>query len=137
MTANKLFLNQPKQFWAYVRSVSQTVGYTVRKQVRVPSVEEMTDALKKLGLDAARLTDNTGRATQLGKTLADYFAYRANVLNTFVEPLLMDKDKARVLFEKVKAEGNYSWPVPMNKQKSAKKAPAYLTGIINMLIESN
>lgn len=32
MIANQLFLNQPKQFWAYVRSISQTVRYTVRGQ---------------------------------------------------------------------------------------------------------
>lgn len=139
MTPNQLFLNQPKQFWAYVRSISQTVGYTVRGQgqIRVPTIDEMATALKSLGLDAARLTDKKGSATQLGQTLVDYFVYRANVLNTFVEPRLMNKDKARILFEKVKAAGKYSWPVPMNKQKATKKAPAYLTGIINMLIESN
>ena len=33
----------------------------------------------------------------------DYFAYRANALNTFVEPRLLNKDQARKLFEKVKA----------------------------------
>src|SRR5258708_21527848 len=109
MTPNELFLNQRKQFWAYVRSISQTVGYTVRgqDQIRVPSTDEMVKALNTLGLDAARLTDKKGHATQLGQTLADYFAYRANVLNTFVEPRLMNKDQARKLFEKVKAAAKY------------------------------
>lgn len=139
MKPNELFLNQRKQFWAYVRSISQTVGYTVRGQgqIRVPTTDEMAKALNSLGLDAARLTDKKGNATQLGQTLVDYFAYRAKVLNTFVEPHLMNKDQARELFEKVKAAGKYSWAVPMNKQKAAKKAPAYLTGIVNMIVESN
>jgi hypothetical protein len=139
MTPNKTFLNQRKQFWAYVRSISQSVGYTVRGkgQIRVPTIEEMTKALNSLGLDAERLTDNKGNATQLGQTLAAYFAYRADVLNVFVEPRLMNKDQARKLFEKVKAAAKYTWPVPMNKQKATKKAPAYLTGIVNMIVESN
>jgi hypothetical protein len=136
VTPNELFLNQRKQFWAYVRSISQTVGYTLRGQgqIRVPTPDEMAKALNSLGLDAARLTDREGRATQLGQTLVDYFAYRANVLNTYVEPRLMNKDQAREMFEKVRASGKYSWPVPMNKQKAAKRAPAYLTGIVNMIV---
>ena len=139
MTPNELFLNQRKQFWAYVRSISQTIGYTVRGQgqIRVPTTNEMAKALSGLGLDATRLSDKKGRATRLGQTLVDYFAYRANVLNTFVEPRLMNKDQAHELFEKVKAAAKYSWPVPMNKQKAGKKAPAYLTGIVNMIVESN
>jgi hypothetical protein len=139
MTPNELFLNQPKQFWAYVRSISQKVGYTIRgqRQIRVPTIDEMAEALNSLDLDAARLTDKKGEATRLGQTLVDYFAYRADVLNTFVEPRLLNKDQARKLFEKVKAAGKYSWPVSMNKQKGAKKAPAYLTGIVNMIVESN
>lgn len=139
MTPNKLFLNQRKQFWAYVRSISQKVGYTVRGkgQIKVPTTAEMAKALKKLGLDATRVTDKNGKATQLGQTLTDYFVYRANVLNTIVEPQLMNKDQARESFEKVKAAGKYSCPIPMNKQKGAKKAPAYLTGIVNMIVESN
>jgi hypothetical protein len=100
MTPNLLFLNQPKQFWAYVRSISQTVGYTVRGQgqIRVPTTDEMAEALNRLSLDASRLTDKKGNATQLGQTLVDYFEYRANVLNKFVEPRLMNKDQARGLF---------------------------------------
>jgi hypothetical protein len=73
MTPNELFLNQRKQFWAYVRSISQRVGYTIRGQgqIRVPSIDEMAKALNSLDLDAARLTDKKGRATQLGQTLID------------------------------------------------------------------
>jgi hypothetical protein len=49
----------------------------------------------------------------------------------------MDANQARRLFGKLVAKFNPSCPIPMNKQKGEKKAPAYLTGIINMLIEAH
>lgn len=139
MSPNELFLNEPKQFWAYVRSISQQVGYTVRNQgqIKVPSVEEMRTALTNLGLDAGRVVGKAGQSTQLGNTLADYYAYRANVLNSFVEPHLMNVDRARKLFTSLKTKIKSSAPVPMNKQKGNKKAAAYLTAIVNMLICAN
>jgi signal recognition particle subunit SEC65 len=139
VTPNELFLNQRKQFWAYVRSISQKVGYTVRKtgQIRVPTVEEMAKALRAIGLDPTRLQDKDGNPTDLGKTLSAYFQYRADVLNTFVQPRLMNVERAKELFNQLQAGSKYKWPVPMNKQKGEKKAPAYLTAIINMLIETN
>jgi hypothetical protein len=138
MTPNSTFLNQPKAFWAYVRSISQAVGYTVRGegQIKVPTVQEMAEALNGLGLDGTRLLKPDG-ATKLAQTLHTYFDYRASRLNTFVEPRLMDKDKARRLFEKLRAQLSPKIPIPMNKQKGEKKAPAYLTAIVNMLVEAN
>jgi signal recognition particle subunit SEC65 len=139
MKPNELYLNQSKQFWAYVRSISQEVGYTVpkRKQIKVPSVGEMVEALRKLDLDSTRIVDETEEPTPLGGALRDYFVYRASVLNTDVEPQLQDKDRARMLFDKVRAAGECSCPLPMNKQKDAMKAHAFFTGVVNMLIESN
>jgi hypothetical protein len=138
MTPNSTFLNQPRAFWAYVRSISQAVGYTVRGegQIKVPTVHEMAEALNGLGLDGTRLLKPDG-ATKLAQTLHAYFDYRASRLNTFVEPRLMNKDKARRLFEKMRAQLSPKIPIPMNKQKGEKKAPAYLTAIVNMLIEAN
>lgn len=138
MIANRTFLNQPKQFWAYVRSISQTVGYTVRGQgqIKVPTVAEMASALNSLGLDGKRVLAEEG-ATQLGQTLSNYFAYRADVLNNVVQGCLMNVERARVLFEQKKIELDYTGPIPMNKQKGDKKAPAYLTALINMMVTAN
>lgn len=138
MIPNSLFLNQPKAFWAYVRSISQAVGYTVRGegQIRVPAIEEMAEALNGLGLDGTRLLKPDG-ATKIAQTLHSYFEYRAKILNTFVERRLMNKDSARALFEKMRKQLSPKIPIPMNKQKGDKKAPAFLTAIVNMLIEAN
>jgi len=139
MTPNPVFLHQPKQFWAYVRSISQAVGYTVRRQrqIKVPTIEEMRDALVSLGLDGSRVRDERGNRTQLGATLGDYFAFRADVLNTFVEPRLMNVERAWDLFRELQNTVELSAPVPMNKQKGEKRAPAYLTAIVNMLVCSH
>src|SRR5207302_197012 len=67
----------------------------------------------------------------------DYFDYRATVLNTFVEPRLMNVARVKPLFKELRAKLKPLCPLPMNKQKGKKKTHAYLTGIINMLIEAN
>jgi hypothetical protein len=139
MSPNPQFRNQRKQFWAYVRSISQTLGYTDRRrgQIKVPEVREMKDALLKLGLDGGRVIDGQGLPTHLGNSLFQYYSYRAEVLNTFVESHLMSADQARDLFLEFKRKTQSSTPIPMNKQSAAKKAPAYLTAIVNMLICAN
>jgi hypothetical protein len=137
MTPNARFLNQPKAFWACVRSISQAVGYTVRGEgkIRIPAIEDMAAALSGLGLDGTHLLKPDG-ATELAQTLHAYFEHRAMVLNTFVEPRLMNKDTARALFEKLHRQLSPKAPIPMNKQKGDKKTPAYMTAIVNMLIEA-
>ena len=70
-----------------------------------------------------------------------YFEYRAQVLNEIIEPLLMDAEEAKTTYENLQAQlqvEDRSWKhkMPMNKQKGEKKAVAYLTAMINLLIEN-
>jgi hypothetical protein len=48
----------------------------------------------------------------------------------------MDAKQARATFGKLKRELKPKWNVPLNKQSGNKRAEAYFTGIVNMLIES-
>lgn len=139
MKADKRFLLQPKGFWANVRTLSQAIGYTDRatKQIKVYSASEMRSALEALGLDPDPVIGANDRPTAFGKLLISYFKHRAKVLNTFVEPRLMDVARARKAYEAVRSEYKGVRPPPMNKQKGDKKAPAYFTAIINMIIEAN
>lgn len=142
MKPDSRFLRQPKNFWAHVRSISETRGYTNRKRAtrgktKVPSPEEMVLALQKRNLSSSRISNIDGSLTFFGDTLFAYFQYRAEILDSFVEPRLMDVEKARVVFETLLEKLRPTWPIPMNKQKGEKKTPAYFTGIINMLIEAN
>src|SRR5208283_4107815 len=105
-------------------------------QIKVPSIEDMAAALNHLELDGTYLLKPDG-ATKLAQTIHAYFEYRAETLNTFVEPRLMNKDTARALFEKMRKQLSPKIQIPMNKQTGDKKAPAYMTAIVNMLIEAS
>ncbi len=139
MLADERFLGKEPAFWAHVRSISQRVGYTTRKtalkssQVRVPSLDEIRKTLFDLGLTDRHIAQ-IGRATPFGQSLLDYFEFRADVLNNVVKGNLMDAKVARKIFDGLKEKLSPTCPLPMNKQKGNKKAPAFFTGIINMLI---
>lgn len=49
----------------------------------------------------------------------------------------MNKDAAEVLFTSLRKKLNPKCPLPMNKQKAEKRNHAFLTGMVNMLIEAN
>jgi hypothetical protein len=139
MRADPRFLSQPRAFWANVRTISQGVGYTARgaRIVRVPTLREVADVFGQLDLNIEYIQNPYGTPTDFGNLLLEYFVYRAEVLNAYVEPRLMDADRARAVFEDLRASLNPTCPLPLNKQKGAKKAPAYLTGMINMLIQAH
>ena len=138
MKPNTRFSNMPQFFWAAVRMVSQKAGYTVRgkDQVKVPTLQEIEQAFTSLRLNPDVVL-KSGEPTKLLLDLISYYDYRSHVINTFVEPRLMNKHKAELEFYRLYDELKPSCPIPMNKQKGEKRAPAYLTGIVNMIIESN
>ncbi len=138
MRPNPEFVKLPKSFWAAAKTVSQKCGYTVRGKgtVKVPTSDEIKAAFDSLGLSADALkTKINGRP--LLDLLGAYFTYRANTLNHEVEPLLMDAKEAKKQFDALHKKLKPKCPLPMNKQKGKMRAPAYLTGIVNMLIEAN
>lgn len=133
MRANPRFSGKPKSFWACVRSLSQHLGYSRGDRILVPTVEKMAEAFDDLGLDGTKIFN--GEPTPLGSELAEYFAYRAEVLVDYVQPRLMNAAQARDLFERTRGKLNPCCPIPMNKQKGEKRAEAYLTGLVNMIVE--
>jgi hypothetical protein len=136
---NERFLRQPKPFWANIRTISQQIGYTKRGagQIKIPTPSEMRLGLEKNGLKAAHLVDEMDRLTDTGELVHAYLVHRATALNNYVEPLLMDVDRARLVFADLLATLKPTRPVPMNKQTGDKARPAYFTGIINMLISAH
>jgi len=121
-----------------VRTISQEVGYTIRrkKQVKVPTVEEIKNCFIDLDLNVNIIVRGNNSPTAITNELLEYFEYRADVLNNFVEPRLLNAEDARNTFNGLYDQLQPKCPIPMNKQKGDKKSPAYLTGIINMIIES-
>ena len=139
MRANPDFIKLPKSFWAAVRTVSQQCGYTIRGQstIKVPTKAAIQEAFKDLGLNAEQLELKEGQQYSLIEQLWRYFEYRAALLHNEVEPHLMDAAQAKVLFESLISSLSPKCPMPMNKQKGIMKTAAYLTGMVNMIIEAN
>ncbi len=137
MKADARFLSQPKEFWANVRTISQELGYTVRGAgtIKIASLREVKAKFKELSLDTHHICNEADELTNFGQVLFSYFEYRAKVLNEFVQANLMNKEAAQIEFDRLKAELNPTCPLPMNKQKAEKKNYAFLTGMVNMLIE--
>ncbi len=144
MKPDPRFRSQKPTFWAYVRSISEWVGYTNRKtrkekvsRIKVPSAEEIWDCLHALQLAPEPLLNAEKQFTDLGQLLRAYFEHRAAVLNDEVQPALQNAKQAAALFKAVRKDLKSRLPVPMNKQKGKKRKPAYLTGLVNMLIDAN
>lgn len=139
MKPNETFLKLPKNFWSAVRLISQEVGYTDRRtgQIKIPSADQIRIKLQECSIDFDRLQIQSFGTKSFGNLLNDYFNYRADILYSFVEPRLMDAVRAKQTFEVFYKKLKPSRKVPMNKQSGEKKSPAYLTGLVNMLIEDN
>jgi hypothetical protein len=137
MTPDERFLRLPKNFWSLVRLIGQECGYTKRGKITIPTLTETQAVLSKLGLTSAILNLPLSGGRNTWDTLLAYFTHRQILLHESVEPNLMDALQAKAEFSKLRKELKPKCPLPMNKQKGAKKAPAFLTGMVNMLIEAH
>lgn len=103
----------------------------------VPTRDEVTDALARLGLNATILDKHLPQGTETWAALLAYLTYRRDLLHQEVEPNLMDASQAKKEFTRLRRELKPTCPLTMNKQKGVKRAPAFLTGIVNMLVQAN
>lgn len=129
----------PKEFWAYVKLISEKIGYTERSQglIKKYQADEIKAIFKKLNLETTKLFHHDGSEKEFCSQLLEYLDTRSETLNNHAQKMLMDADQAASLFEEYKTKLNPNCPLPMNKQKGDKKNYAYLTGLVNMLIEQN
>ncbi|MFN0050227.1 MAG: hypothetical protein ACKVOU_13975 [Cytophagales bacterium] len=139
MKADQRFLNQPLDFWANIKLISQKAGYTDRKtkQIKVHTLEEIREVYESNNLDCSKVIEKGNRFTALGALMVSYFQYRSDILQKQVEPNLMNLSDAKKTFEELHEKLKPTCPLPRNKQKGDKAGYAYLTGIVNMLIENN
>jgi len=139
MKADKRFLNQPLDFWANIKLISQKAGYTDKqtKHIKVHTLEEIKKVYESNNLDYSKVIDKNDKFTAYGNLIVAYLQHRSDVLRHEVEPRLMKVDEAKKLFEKLKKQYKPTCALPLNKQKGDKKGHAFLTGIVNMIIEAN
>ena len=120
----------PAGFWAFVKYVSENLGYTKRGAgVKVYSIAEIETLCKRNGVMASK--EEIWAASE-------YSMMRADLLNNFVENKLMTAERASEEFarwEKLHRAYAYQCKLPLNKQKGEKKQVAFFTAIINILTE--
>lgn len=143
MQPNKKYMHLDLEFWANIKLLNQRLGYTDRKSKDypssgfvIPAKEQIIEVFNSEGLNVSRLVQND-TMTEFGELIIEYMNFRGDLLINNVEPNLMNKDQARDLFNRKKNELNPKCPLPLNKQKAEKKDFAFLTGLVNMLIEAN
>ena len=125
------FRDMDASFWAFIKFISETMGYTDRQSdmVKSYSEKEIRDLCQKHNVN---ISDDA-----LANALA-YTERRANLLNHFAESMLMDSHAAGEEYKKweqLHRIGNYYCKLPLNKQKGEKKQIAFFTAIINILAE--
>ena len=137
MQPDPRFKDLPYEFWANVKLLNQRLGYQTKKMgFMIPTAEQILKVFAAEGLNPSGLVAD-GDLTQRGQQLVDYMTYRRDALNATVEPNLMNAAQAKDLFTQKRQELGPECPLPMNKQKKEKKDHAFLTGLVNMIVEAH
>ncbi len=125
------FADMSSEFWAFVKFVSEMLGYTVRRKgvIRTYTEDEISELCRE---------KNTYVSNRLIRQAICYFNMRADLLNNFAENMLMDAETACAECESLlhlHAQKGFHCKLPLNKQKGDMKQIAYFTAIINILAE--
>ncbi len=141
MQPNEKYVNLDLSFWANIKLLNQRLGYFKKNsegivEPVIPTIQQIVAVLDKEKLDYTKLVAEEN-LTELGQLMIEYLIYRGDILVNSVSHNLMNKQQARELFNLTFESLKPSCPIPMNKQKGEKKEFSFLTGLVNMLIESN
>ena len=129
MKAFKEFQREDKSFWFFIRFISEKLKYsdTEAGAVKTYTFSQIDNLCKKEGLNIS--VDRIQRAV-------DYCDMRADAINNFIYPNLMDVQQAQTEYNKLYSTGTYTKKFPMNKQKGAKKNVNFFAAIVIMLTEN-
>ena len=131
MRAFSEFTDMSTEFWAFVKFVSEMLGYTDRRKgvVCTYSEEQIRGLCKE---------KNTYVSDRLLRQAIRYFNMRADLLNNFAQSMFMDAEQARsecAALLQLHNHNGFQCKIPLNKQKGEMKQIAYFTAIINILAE--
>lgn len=132
------FSSNDPSFWANIKLVSESLGYSDRKTggLKRYSVENLIRAFLKRGLNYSHVyKEEEMSVTDLGREILSYLNKRSEIIEEIVQPNLMDRDEAKEEFERIRERVNPTCHMPKNKQKGEKKHYAYMTCLVNMLTE--
>ena len=131
MRAFSEFQNMSIEFWAFVRFVSEKLGYTKRKKdaVCTYSKKQIKELCEK---------ENIKVSVGILEQAIFYFDMRADILNNVVKNKLMSAEQARMECQpllQLHDQKDFRCKIPKNKQKGDKKQVSYFTAAINILAE--
>ena len=131
MKAFNNFKDMDASFWAFVKFVSENLGYTERGAgfAKRYSIDTIRSSCDEHGINASE---------KVIAGTAQYSKMRADLLNNFAQKMLMDAQAASEEFrnwEMLHRIGNYYCKLPLNKQKGEMKQIAFFTAIINIIAE--
>ncbi len=131
MQAFSEFQNMSADFWAFIKFISEMLGYT---HLRSKTVRSYTfEEIQQLCYDK-----NTAVSPDYIQKAVRYCDKRAELLNNYVRNVLMDAETARMEFSNLfllHQQNHFRCKLPLNKQKGDMKQVAYFTAIINILAE--
>lgn len=156
MKANETWVNQPKEFWDYVRVISEDLGYARSKRILRHTPADVKRSLSQVGvsLHALESAPTPGLTVE---ALVDYFNFRADLIEGDITDNLQNVEQAKRTFDQVVAQyttgykshykkdgtenartytvsGGVPAAVPYNKQKGDKRDLDFLTGATNILV---
>ncbi|WP_346026740.1 DUF7687 domain-containing protein [Beduinella massiliensis] len=131
MQAFKVFKGMDASFWAFVKFISENLGYTERGEglVKEYSISTIKALCEERGINASE---------EVIVNVAQYSKLRADLLNGYAKNMFMDAQTASEEFQNLKTihkVGNYYCKLPLNKQKGEMKQVAFFTAIINIIAE--
>jgi len=128
----------PAAFWAYVRAVSQDLGYSdrVSRSLRRYSEEEVLSWAGDRGIARNAIENVIDEQGTLLDCIVGYLNRRADLLEECARPNLMDRDTARKEFSRLQKTHKPKCKLPLNKQSGKKKHENYLVCIVNILAEA-
>ncbi len=131
MKPNPSFLHQSNEFWALVKYASESLGYSNR------SIKTSDNSLRRYNQSEILTLARPFTISDDVEIVVEYLNYRAELIEIYVQPLLMDREKAQGIFVTLRNSYTPNCHLPMNKQKGEKQHYSYFTCIINMLTELN
>lgn len=128
MKAFSEFLMEDNSFWAFVRFISEKLGYTNR-QTGVVSFHSPEEISLLCNREHICISDEVIIKASL------YLQKRADVINNVIQYNLMNAEQAEEVFESLYNSRSFDSKLIMNKQSGIKKKVNFFTAIITMIAE--
>lgn len=143
MLPDPRFAGENGRFWATVKLVSETIGYSERQKrgqdpkMKVYSDADISRSHQVLDIPTSYCFEANSTPRSVARKIVEYLNFRSALIENDIKPHLMDRSEARRAFEELRHRYPHSkTKMQMNKQGGKKKHPNYLVNAVNLIAES-